>query len=72
MTPLVQFLLQNIGLPVVAMIVKEWQTAHNNTWPTPEQVAQTFLDDVSKWTTQGRNWLADNPEIVSTPLPAVK
>ncbi len=61
MSPLVQFLLQQIGLPVVSMIIKEYQTAHNNNWPTPEQVAQTFLDDVAKWTSQEANWLAANP-----------
>jgi hypothetical protein len=61
MTPLVSFLLQQIGVPVVTMIIKEWQTAHNNTWPTPEQVAQTFIDDVAKYTSQGNAWLLANP-----------
>ena len=60
MPPLVSFLLQQIGLPVVAMIVKEYQTAHNGTWPTPEQVAQIFLDNASKWIKQGNDWLAAN------------
>lgn len=61
MPPLVNFILEQIGLPVVSMIVKEYQTAHNGTWPTPEQVAQTFLDDVARYTTQGNAWLAANP-----------
>ena len=63
MSPLVQFLLEQIGVPVVGMIVKEYQTTHNNTWPTPEQVAQTFIDDVAKWTAQGNAWLAANPKV---------
>jgi hypothetical protein len=61
MTPLVSFLLQQIGVPVVTMIIKEYQTAHNNTWPTPEQVAQIFVDDVKKYTDQGNQWLLSNP-----------
>ena len=63
MPVLVQFLLEQIGVPVVGMIIKEYQTAHNNTWPTPEQVAQTFIDDISKWTTQGNAWLLANPKV---------
>ena len=63
MSPLVQFLLTQLGVPVVGMIVKEYQTAHNNTWPTPEQVAQTFIDDVAKWTAQGNAWLLANPKV---------
>lgn len=61
MTPLIQFLLEQIGVPVVSMIIKEYQAAHNNTWPTPEQVAQTFLDDANKWINQGNAWLLANP-----------
>jgi hypothetical protein len=63
MPVLVQFLLEQIGVPVVGMIIKEYQTAHNNTWPTPEQVAQTFIDDISKWTNQGNAWLLANPKV---------
>ena len=63
MSPLVQFLLTQIGVPVVGMIVKEYQTAHNNTWPTPEQVAQIFINDIAKWTTQGNAWLLANPKV---------
>lgn len=63
MSPLVQFLLTQIGVPVVGMIVKEYQTAHAGTWPTPEQVAQDFIDNVSKWTTQGNAWLLANPKV---------
>ena len=62
MPVLVQFLLEQIGVPVVGMIIKEYQTAHNNTWPTPEQVAQTFIDDIAKWTSQGNAWLLANPK----------
>jgi hypothetical protein len=63
MSPLVQFLLTQLGVPVVGMIIKEYQTAHNNTWPTPEIVAQTFIDDVAKWTAQGNAWLLANPKV---------
>lgn len=63
MPVLVQFLLEQIGVPVVGMIIKEYQTAHNNTWPTPEQVAQTFIDDIAKWTSQGNAWLLANPKV---------
>jgi hypothetical protein len=61
MNPLVTFLLEQIGVPVTAMIIKEYQTAHAGAWPTPEQVAQTFIDDVAKWTNQGNAWLLANP-----------
>ena len=61
MVPLVEFILTNIGAPVVSMIIKEYPTAHAGAWPTSEQVAQTFIDDVTKWTTQGTTWLLNNP-----------
>lgn len=63
MSPLVNFLLEQIGVPVISQIIKEYQTAHNNIWPTPEQVAQTFIDDTAKWIKQGNDWLAANPPI---------
>lgn len=61
MNPLIQFLLEQIGLPVVTMIIKNYQTTHTGQFPTSEQVVQTFIDDVKKWTDQGTAWLAANP-----------
>ena len=61
MPPIVNFLLEQIGVPVVGMIIKEFQAANNNAWPTPEQVAQTFIDSSAKWISQGNAWLAANP-----------
>lgn len=62
MNPLVNFLLQQIGLPVISLIIKDFQTAHNGTWPTSEQVVQAFIDDVKKWTDQGNAWLLADPK----------
>lgn len=61
MTPLIQFLLTQIGLPVVTMIIKDYQTAHNGTWPTSEQIVQEFIDNGNKWIKQGKDWLIANP-----------
>lgn len=61
MNSLVNFLLQQIGLPVISMIIKDYQVAHNGAWPTSEQVVQAFIDDWKKWVAQGTNWLAANP-----------
>lgn len=66
MNPIVNFLLTQIGVPTISMIIKEYQTAHSNTWPTPEQVAQLFIDDVAKWTKQGNDWLSANPATPET------
>lgn len=63
MNPLVNFLLTQIGLPVVSMIIKDWQTVHNGTFPTGEQIVQAFVDDVKKWTDQGNAWLLANPKV---------
>jgi hypothetical protein len=63
MAPMVTFLLQQMGVPLIAMIVKEFQTAHNGNWPTPEQVAQDFIDRVKYWTDQGNAWLLANPKV---------
>lgn len=62
MPVLVEFLLTQIGAPVISIIIKEYQTAHKGAWPTGEQVAQTFIDDTSKWITQGTVWLTNNPK----------
>lgn len=61
MTPLIQFLLKNIGVPVVALLIKEFQAKNNNVFPTAEQVAQMFIDEPAKWINQGTAWLAANP-----------
>ena len=71
MTPLITFLLEQIGVPVVGMIIKEYQTAHNGTWPTPEQVAQAFVDKIQYWTSQGNAWLADPANQIPVVLPKV-
>ena len=63
MNPLFQFLLTQMGLPVVSLIIKEWQTAHAGTFPTSEQVIQIFIDDTNKWIAQGNAWLAANPKV---------
>lgn len=63
MSPLIQFLLTQIGLPVVSLIIKDYQAAHAGVWPTSEQVVQAFLDDVKKWTDQGKAWLLANPVV---------
>lgn len=60
---LIQFLLQQIGLPVVAMIIKEWQTSHAGKFPSSEEVVQIFIDDATKWINQGNAWLAANPRV---------
>lgn len=60
---IVTFLLQQIGVPVIALIIKEHQAAHNGQFPTSEQVVQIFIDDVKKWTDQGTAWLAANPKV---------
>jgi len=61
MNPLVMFLLQQVGAPVVAMLIKNYQASHNNEWPTPEEVAQMFIDEPAKWIKQGNDWLVANP-----------
>lgn len=63
MNPLIQFLLEQIGLPVITMIVKDYQVAHQGAWPTSEQVVQAFIDDTNKWIAQGNAWLAANPKV---------
>ena len=57
---LVNFILQSIGIPVVAEIIKAWKTAHNGTFPTSEEVISAFVDDWQKWVKQGNDWLAAN------------
>lgn len=63
MTPLIEFLLTQIGLPVITLIIKEYQTAHNGAWPTSEQIVQEFVDNGAKWIKQGEDWLAANPRV---------
>lgn len=64
MSVLIEFLLTQIGVPLIAQIIKQHQTANNGTWPTPEQVAQTFIDTPAMWANQGNDWLAANPKQV--------
>jgi len=58
---LINFLLQNIGLPIVAAIVKAHKDAGTLSTLTSEGVISDYLADVAKWTTQGKDWLAKNP-----------
>lgn len=62
MPVLVEFLLTQIGAPLIAAIIKQHQIANNGAWPTPEQVAQIFIDTPAMWVKQGNDWLAVNPK----------
>lgn len=56
---LINFMLQNIGVPVVAAIIKAHRDANGGAMPTSEQVIAHFTDDWQKWTNQGKQWLLD-------------
>lgn len=58
---LINFFLQNIGLPIVAAIVKARQGSQALGTVTSEQVVSDYLADVAKWTAQGKDWLATHP-----------
>lgn len=62
MPVLIEFLLTQIAVPLIAQIIKQHQVANNGTWPTAEQVAQTFIDTPAMWINQGNDWLATNPK----------
>ena len=62
---LVNFLLMNIGVPVISEIIKAWQTAHSTAnLPTSTDVINMFTADYTKWIAQGQSWLAANPHVV--------
>ena len=59
---LLNFLLTNIGVPVVSEIIKAWQTAHQTSnLPTSIDVINMFTADYTKWIAQGQSWLLANP-----------
>jgi hypothetical protein len=60
---LVNFLLQNLGVPIIAAIIKQHQANNNNSLAglTSESVITTWLSDPKKWEDQGNAWLAANP-----------
>lgn len=59
---LINFLLQNIGFPVVTQIIQARKAAGQLATVTSEQVISDFLADVAKWTKQGEDWLSNNPK----------
>ena len=59
---LINFLLQNIGFPIVMQIIQARKAANALSTVTSEQVIMDFLADVKKWTDQGNAWLSANPK----------
>lgn len=55
---LVGFLLKEIGLPIVAAIIKAKKDAGHVGELTGAEVAMEFVNNVKKWTDQGKAWLA--------------
>jgi hypothetical protein len=60
---LINFLLQNIGFPIVTQIIAARKAANALATITSEQVIADFLADVGKWTKQGTDWLTANPKV---------
>ena len=61
---LANFLLQNIGFPIVMQIIAAHKTAGTLSTLTTEGIATEYMADTNKWTTQGKTWLAANPGTV--------
>lgn len=60
---LANFLLQNIGFPIVMQIIAAHKAAGTLATLTTEGVATEFLADTNKWIGQGQSWLAANPAV---------
>lgn len=58
---LVNFLLQNIGFPIVMQIINAHKAAGTLSTLTTEQVIADFSADTAKWQAQGNAWLTANP-----------
>ncbi len=55
---LLNFLLQNIGFPVVMQIINARKAASQLSTVTSEQVISDYAADTAKWISQGQQWLA--------------